>query len=478
MSETEGKMRTRSQTNSKKGSRDSSRERPKSSKARDEAHSSRAVVSAKDKEKIKGILKTEKSKEPSEGGYSSAAESSAADSDSDGGYLTADIEKDQEGGILSTLKNLQYGTHVALRGKGKKSTLKADRLIKADSNQNLIAALKQERLKGAEIYAALIEGGGPVSDPDIPQFKPFNKKRPPCPPEEFEKQLRTLQRNYTRFEGRCAEFIYFLMDILSMKNTFNITDEQLAQILQNRLGGRLQKYFMIQMKRSGDVVTVLNRMGKNYVETIDTAAEIEKCATFKFQFKNVKDELIKLQEMLAMAYPRASDDELRQIYIQKVTDKVPADIRLALAEDFQKQSQRVDLGMPPLTDSEIDARIIKYCKPLERRQHRPVFKVKARPSPSYEDSVVSEDSISVVSRGKEADQSLIEGFVRSVQQIVETAKESNDVSHNHHGENSPSPSHERSKGKDFHPHNNGGGRRPPWQKRGDLYEQPRGGGTV
>ena len=80
---------------------------------------------------------------------------------------------------------------------------------------------------------------------------------------------------------------------------------------------------MIQMKRNGDVVAVLNRLGKDYVESIDTAAEIEKCATFKFQFKNIIDELIKLKEMLAMAYPNTTDDELRQIYIQKVTDKVP-----------------------------------------------------------------------------------------------------------------------------------------------------------
>jgi len=110
-------------------------------------------------------------------------------------------------------------------------------------------------------------------------------------------------------------------------------------------------------------------LGKNYIETINTAAEIEKCATFKFQFKNIKDELIKLQEMLAMAHPCVSDNELCQIYIQKVTNKVLADIRLALAEDFQKQSQRVDLGMPPLSDSKIDAHIIKHCKPLERHHH-------------------------------------------------------------------------------------------------------------
>ena len=458
MSETEGRMRTRSQTNSKNASKNSSRD----------PSTSRSKVGPADKDKIKGILKTknqEKSREPSESGNTSAAESSAVDTDTESNYETADVDADREGGILSTLKNLQYGAHVALRGKSKRSSLKADRLIKADSNQNLVAALKQERLKGAEIYAALLEGGGPITDPDIPQFKPFNKRRPPCPSDEFEKQLRTLQRNYPRFEGRCAEFIYFLMDIEAMKKSFNITNEQLAHILQNRLGGRLQKYFMIQMKRNGDVVAALNRLGKDYVESIDTAAEIEKCATFKFQFKNIIDELIKLKEMLAMAYPNTTDDELRQIYIQKVTDKVPPEIRLALAEDFQRQRQRVSLGMPPLTDDEIDARIIKHCRPLERRHHKPIYKVKARSYSPNNESVVSEDSVSVAGNSMQSEKSLLEGFVRSVQQIAASAASPPESNSNNNNNNSK-------RGSDFHPHNSQS--RPPWQKRGDLFEQKKG----
>jgi hypothetical protein len=386
MSETEGRMRTRSQTNSKNASKNSSRD----------PSTSRSKVGPADKDKIKGILKTksqEKSREPSESGNTSDAESSAAESNTD--YETADSDFEQ-GGILPTLKNLQYGAHVALRGKSKRRVLKADRLIKASSNQNLVAALHQERLKGAEMFVALLEGGGSFVDTDIPHFKPFNKRLPPCSSDEFEKQLRMLQRNYPRFEGRCAEFLYFLMDIEAIKKSFNITNEQLSHILQNRLGGRLQKYFMIQMKRNGDVVAVLNRLGKDYVESIDTAAEIEKCATFKFQFKNIVDELIKLKEMVAMAYPNSTDDEIRQIYIQKVTDKVPSDVRLDLAEDFQKLRQRVVLGMPPLTDDEVDARIIKHCKPLERRHHKPVFKVKSKLYPPYEDNIDPDNSVSSI----------------------------------------------------------------------------------
>jgi hypothetical protein len=224
---------------------------------------------------------------------------------------------------------------------------------------------------------------------------------------------------------------------------------------------------MIQMKRNGDVVAVLNRLGKDYVESIDTAAEIEKCATFKFQFKNIIDELIKLKEMLAMAYPNTTDDELRQIYIQKVTDKVPPEIRLALAEDFQRQRQRVSLGMPPLTDDEIDARIIKHCRPLERRHHKPIYKVKTRSYSPNNESVVSEDSVSVAGNSMQSEKSLLEGFVRSVQQIAASAAsppESNSNNNNN--------SNNSKRGSDFHPHNSQS--RPPWQKRGDLFEQKKG----
>jgi len=443
-------MRTRSQASSKKGSRDSSRERS----------ASRSRVGAADKEKIKGILKANENQKNLESGATSAAESSAGESDFD--YDTAYPDADDEGGILHTLKNLQYGTHVALKGKSKRSMIKADKLIKADSNQNLVNALKQERLKGAEIYAALMDGGVPSLDSDIPHFKPFNKRRPPCSSEEFEKQLRMLQRNYPRFEGRCAEFIYFLMDIEAIKNSFNITNEQLAHILQNRLGGRLQKYFMVQMKRSGDVVAVLNRLGKDYVETVDTAAEVEKCATFKFQFKNVVDELIRLKEMIAMAYPNATDEELRQIYIQKVTDKVPPEVRHAITEDFQKQRHRVNLGMPPLSDDEIDRRITKHLRPLERRNVKPIFKAKSRPIGEYDESLISDDSVSCVGSEVLPDKLCLEGFVRSVQQLAAAAVQKEEDMKKQSAMNKGRDNQDRER---VAP-------RPLWQKRGELYERP------
>jgi len=50
--------------------------------------------------------------------------------------------------------------------------------LKFDSNQNLVAVLKLERLKGAEIYAALIEGGGLVSAPTSHNLNPLTKNDP------------------------------------------------------------------------------------------------------------------------------------------------------------------------------------------------------------------------------------------------------------------------------------------------------------
>jgi hypothetical protein len=476
MSEVDAKVRTRSQMNSKenskRGSRDSSRE----------PSTSRSKVGQSDSDKIKGILKAHKrgrGRSPSESGLTSAAESSAANSETDVSYDTADEESEQGGGILPTLKNLQYGTHVALRGKGKQSVLRADRLIKRDSNKNLVEALQKERVKGAEMFAALLDGGLNNIDQDVPHFKPFNKRLPACSADEFDRQLKSIQRNYPRFEGKCAEFLYFLMEVEALKNSLNITDEQLTRLLQNRLAGRLQRYFMIEMKREKNVVKVLNRLGRDYVETIDTAAEIEKCASFRFQFKNVADELTRLKESMALAYPHMTPEGLRQTYIQKVTDKLPTEVRLALVDEFERQRQREELGMAPLSDHEIDAKIIRHCKALERKQQKPIYKVKANVySSSYQDSVTSDDSISLVNSKKD-EKSLLEGFVKSVQQLaVSAARSSEDKPKFERGQgggayqkgSSTQPHEMRNKGKDFHPHNNG--QRPPWQKRGDLFEQP------
>ena len=467
--------RSRSRNNSKERGKMESKE-----SSRDPS-TSRAFISSKDKNKIKGILKSkDKDKSQPTSGATSAVESSAADSETDATYDTPDEESEQGGGILHTLKNLQYGTHVALRKKEKQSVLKADRLIKRDSNRNLVEALKKERVKGAEMFAALLDGGITNIDHDIPHFKPFNKRLPPCPPDEFDRQLKAIQRNYSRFEGKCAEFLYFLMEIEALKNSLNITDDQLTRLLQNRLAGRLQRYFMIEMKREKNVVKVLNRLGRDYVETVDTAAEIEKCANFKFQFRNVADELTKLKETMALAYPHMTPEGLRHTYIQKVTDKLPPEVRLTLADEFERQRQREELGMAPLSDYEIDAKIIRHCRALERKQQKPIYQVKAKTYSQYEDSVTSDDSASRVQSkrtSKGSDKSILAGFVKSVQQIAASAAQgevaaSQSAKKDRGGayqKDSARPQKARAEGKDFHPHNVNS--RPSWQKKGDLFEQ-------
>ena len=395
MSESESRIHSRSHINGKESSKTVSRD------------SSR--------EPSINILKAEENIEMKDHKRSRNASESSIDSDA---YNTADEESDEEGGILSALKNLQYGAHVALRGKSKRSVLKADRLIKQGSNKSLVEALKQERVKGAEILMSLLDGGISNIDQDIPIFKPFNKRLPPCPSDEFERQLKAIQRNFPRFEGKCPEFLYFLIEIDGLKTSYNITDLQLTRLLQNRLAGRLQRYFMTEMKREKNVVKVLNRLGCDYVETVDTVAEIEKCANYKFSFKNVADELTKLKEIMSLAYPHMSPEGLRQIYIQKVTDKMPHEVRLALVDNFERQRQREELGMAPLLDHEIDAKIIRHCKVLERKQHKPVCKVNV--CEEYEDSITSEDSISVVDyQEDEIDQSLLNNFVHSIKLIAE-----------------------------------------------------------
>jgi hypothetical protein len=326
------------------------------------------------------------------------------------------------------MANLQYAIHTALANKGEDEKRAADLILKGDSNRQLREALKKERVKGAHMFATLMEGGLANVDKDVPQFKPFNKKKPPCSQEEFDRQLKSIMRNFPRFEGRCAEFRYFLNELEALRNTANITDDQLVRVLQNRLAGRLQRYFSNEMNRDkNNVVEVINRLGRDYVETIDVAAEIEKCATFKFQFKNIADELIKLKEIMSLAYPHMPTAMLLQAYIQKVTDKLPSEVRLALVDDFERQRAREELGFPPLTSSEIDAKIIRYCRNLERKQlNKPVYKVEVKSSlPSYTESERSDSDSGFNSheriRTRKTSKNEIKNFIKSVKQIAEQA---------------------------------------------------------
>ena len=62
-----------------------------------------------------------------------------------------------DSGLLPILRNLQFGTHVALRKTDGDIRKNADRLIKKDSNQMLERALKQERAKmGSQLMTYLV----------------------------------------------------------------------------------------------------------------------------------------------------------------------------------------------------------------------------------------------------------------------------------------------------------------------------------
>ena len=427
----EGTSRGRTSKNeSKAPSRASSRSSSTSS-------SVKKSVKKDDKKKIKGILaKGTKSPKPIRKKSKKGGRDSSASSMSSGpsGYATpksADYESDAsgKGGLHQPMANLQYALHTALSNKGEDEKRLADQLLRGDSNKKLIEAFKNERVKGAQMFASLMDSGLNTSDQDVPQFKPFNKKKSPCSPEEFDRQLKAIMRNFPRFEGRCSEFLYFLLELEALRNTANVTDDQLIRVLQNRLAGRLLKYFKNEMNREKNVVAVLNRLGRDYVEVVDVAAEVEKCATFKFQFKNMADELIRLKEIMSLAYPHMPIESLKQAYIQKVTDKLPTENRLALVEEFERQRIREEAGFSPLTNHEIDAKIIRHCRALERKPIKPVFQVKASSRGSeYSESDASETFHREAEpmknehrKSQKAAKNEVKDFIRSVKQIAEKA---------------------------------------------------------
>jgi len=407
-----------------------------SSRSSSTGSSAKKAIKKDDKKKIKGILaKGAKSPKPIRKKGKKGGRDSSASSQSSGpsGYTTpkADYDSDASGtgGLHQPMANLQYALHTALSNKGDDEKRIADQILKGDSNKKLLEAFKNERVKGAQMFATLMDSGLNTHDQDVPQFKPFNKKKSPCSQEEFDRQLKAIMRNFPRFEGRCAEFLYFLIELEALRNTANVTDDQLIRVLQNRLAGRLLKYFKNEMNREKNVVAVLNRLGRDYVEVVDVAAEVEKCATFKFQFKNMADELIRLKEIMSLAYPHMPIESLKQAYIQKVTDKLPTENRLALVEEFEKQRIREEAGFAPLTNYEIDAKIIRHCRALERKPIKPVFQVKAssRGSESSESEqseiyhYEAEPMKLKVGKPQKAAKNDVKNFIRSVKQIAEKA---------------------------------------------------------
>ena len=375
MSDIEGSSRSRPVTRSQATSRESSRA------------SSASKSGDKKKSKVKGILRKSagskgqgsksKSKSRSRSRSPATSLSSIASSEMDKSRGTAEEESDVEG-LTHILKNLHHGTHVALTDKSEDVKSRADRLIKRDAGRNLAEALKKERLKGAQMFAVLL-GRNTAEEQEVPAFKPFNRKKPPCSQDAFDKHLAMFIRQFPRFSGKSSEFLYFLIELDALRRSANLTDEQTQRILQNRLAGRFQSYFMTELRREGDIVKVLNRLGRDYVDSIDSAAEIEKCVNYKLKFQDTAEELVKLKEIMSFAYPHMSRDILRQNYIQKVIELIPKEARHALIDDFEQQRALEKKGFAPLSDYEVDAKILKHCRAYERRQpSKQVFKVTAK----------------------------------------------------------------------------------------------------
>jgi hypothetical protein len=270
-------------------------------------------------------------------------------------------------GIYPPLANLQYALHAVLSDKGEEEKIFADQILKGNANKKLRESLKLERVKSAQIFAKLFDPDSTVSNGDVPHFQPFNERKLPCPPEEFDRQFKGIVRNFPQFEGRCVEFLYFLIELEALRSTFNITDEQLLRILQNRLSGRFRQYFMNEIRREKNVVQVLNDLGPKYAETIDVSAEVEKCAKFKFGFQNIGKELIELKETMSLAYPHLPTEIFREVYIQKIIDTLPSKIRFEAVEMFQQHTAKETFGFKPLEDHEINKKIINLCKTLREK---------------------------------------------------------------------------------------------------------------
>lgn len=425
MSDIEGGGRSRPRTRSQATSRESSRA------------SSVSKPEAKEKSKIKSILRRSsgskdksskaKSKSRSRSRSPATSLSSVASSGKEKERDSAAEDESEAEGLIPILKNLHHGTHVALSDKDSEAKGKADKLIKRDAGKNLAEAVKKERLKGAQMFAALL-GRGLPEEQEVPQFKAFNKKKPPCSLEAFEKHLKSFIHQFPRFSGKSSEFLYFLVELDAVRRSANLSDEQTQRILQNRLSGRFQSYFMTELRREKDIVKVLNRLGRDYVDAIDPAAEIEKCVNYRLKFQDTAEELVRLKEIMSFAYPHMTRDILRQHYIQKVVELVPKEARHALIDDFEQQRALEKQGFAPLTDYEVDAKILKHCRAFERRQQssKQIFKVSAkndeRPNGEsrpvkYAASEASESGASVGQPKKGKQKNQLEEIVKSVKQL-------------------------------------------------------------
>jgi len=277
-----------------------------------------------------------------------------------------------DSGLLPILRNLQFGTHVALRKTDGDIRKNADRLIKKDSNQMLERALKQERAKmGSQLMTYLVEGSSTSTDSEVPQLLPHDPSIPSCSIEEFDRLLKSLARSHPRFDGKSSELLYFLLELAELRISVNLSDFQLQRIMQNRLSGRLLIYFLTELKRD-DVTTVVNRLSYDFIETINTSDEVERYLGFKFLFKNLASELTTLKQSVALAHPNITRQALSQKYLERVIALLPYDQRHTLIDDISRRQKLVDIGILefPYSDHELDSRILFHCRGLDKKVHK------------------------------------------------------------------------------------------------------------
>ena len=304
---------------------------------------------------------------------------SRSSADSDMFYDSQENQSDSELGLLPILKNLQFGTHIALRKTDNDVRKNADRIIKRDSNTMLEQALKQERAKmSSQIMNFLVEGSS-TSESDLPQLQNHDAMRLSCSQEEFDRTFKSLGRSHPRFEGKSSELLYFLMELAELRTSRNLTDIQVQRVMQNRLAGRLLVYFLAELKRD-DVTSVVNRLGQDFIETINTADEVEHYLNFKFTFKNLSSELTSLKQSISLAHPNITRQALSQKFLVRVITLLPFEQRHSLLDDISHRQRLVDNGIleAPYTDHDLEGRILFHCRALDKKIHKNVFKLEEK----------------------------------------------------------------------------------------------------
>jgi hypothetical protein len=297
-----------------------------------------------------------------------------------------------EQGIGPFFKNISFGVHTALSKTDPSLLKEADRIIKRDAYKGIDAALKHERMKMGTQIVSYLSGSGPQSDHDIPQLTPFDRTREPCSDAEFERLLKNIQRNYPKYKGKCAELLYFLLEIGQLRLVNNITDQQLRRLLNNRFEDRLLTYFMSETKRGRDLLDVVNQIALDYVKTVNPSHEVERYLSFTFKFDNLADELTDLKTAISLAHPRKSYEVIQQMYFDKVLSLLPYEQRQDLLDDINKRDEMIELNYVsrPYTEHELDNRILFHCRSLdrkntERRRERRIHQVDTRPvSPQWD----------------------------------------------------------------------------------------------